>query len=1787
MTINDILLRRASNHAEAPAYIFVDAAGNETVVNYGELARKAKAIAVSLQIDGLGGERVLLLYPPGLDYVAGFLGCLLAGSIAVPAYPPGGATHLERLCGIAADCQAKATLTTPDIYERIRRHSELSKDLGPLRPVFSQTLDGSLANEYRPGAVDSDSLAFLQYTSGSTATPRGVMITHGNILHNQQLIQQAFDQSSDSIIVSWLPPYHDMGLIGGILQPLYVGAKCVLMAPAIFLRRPVRWLEAISRHKASTSGGPNFGYEHCVRHITEVQKENLDLSTWTAAFNGAEPVRAETLDRFTAAFSRCGFRREAFYPCYGLAEGTLLVAGGMKGACPKIFRADRNGLCRGQARPAPDDTNALSIVSCGNPLGGQVLAIVDPETQVACQEGEVGEVWVAGPSVAQGYWNNCTETERVFTRWNGSDKRFLRTGDTGFLKSADLYLVGRIKEILIIRGQNWYPQDIEALVESCHPEVRAAAAFGIEIGGEERLALALEVEPATKRRDFNELLSAVRITVAEQLNILAHAITLLRPAELPRTTSGKIRRGECRNQYLAGQVHSLASRIWEDAETGDDNRDWRALLAAAPNRGAVVTEFLSLAIARRLGVAPEQLDRGIPLVQLGLDSLMTVAVLHSVERTFGVCMDLGSVLGPNTVQDLAVTVAEMIGPVLAPAGTMGENSDRAWWPASSDQERLWMVSRMHPESCALNLQVAYRLRCPLDATTLERTIGSVAQRHSILRTTFSSLEGVPVQMVAPLPRFTLRILKVDSEEAIDRVAHEEAGFRFNLESGPLFRPVLLELGTEDHVFLLTVHHIICDAISLGVFTKEVWKIYQALESGEEPPLMPAPIQFGAFAARQREVAIPEARRAYWRRQLAGCPRIDLPLDHARPTAAEDREAQIELAVEPRLRRALQEVGRGEAATLFMTLFAVFQVLLSRYCAQEDLVTGVPYQNRRSAEVGDAIGLFAYPLPIRTQISDETPFRRTLTSAATTLLEAFANDGVPYLELVRLGAEKRDENLSLPVMFGFLPRDTGQWEWNGQTLRPIRLKAGTMDCDLFCTWQENGDALRGTLLYKPEILEESTVRAFAESYLGFLEQVAKTPDIRIGDLQFSPELRRRLASREVGPAEISISASFTAEPIRPALSYLFNLLEMPVTIRLTPAGQVFQQLLDTRSRTPSGRHSLSVALVRASDFGYDSAVARNLAAALASASEGGSAGVVFVCPEEHPDGRSYHWEHELQEALAGCRNVRLIPAWNRLAVSDRPYFDSRRERLGNIPYTDEFFAELGCAVARHFCAVVRAFTAKVVVLDCDNTLWKGVCGEDGPAGVKVTPGHQWLQHFLLAQQRAGILLCLCSKNNPQDIDLVFRENMGMILKPDDFAAVRVNWLNKSQNVADLARSLRLGLDTFVFVDDDPLQCAEVHQAFPEVLVVQLPSEEAIPGFFERLWAFDRLETTDEGRARTRLYQQEAAREAARQRSFSIAEFLADLHLEITISEITPGDLPRVAELIGRTNQFNVHPRRRSGAEIGSLLESGRLEGQAVRVVDRFGAYGLVGVLLYGVEDQAVEVDTFLLSCRVLGRGVEHQMAAWLGALALRKGRERVDVLTQSTGQNLPAREFLECLASTSINFSTSPNRYTFDARELSKVRYESPDHPTEPREAAEGVPPAGRLQRANWSALARIAADFESGGDLLRAIRGQKTQLRSSQLAPYREPVTSVEKQIAALAEELLNIEGVGLDDTFFGLGGDSLLATQMMSRLEALFEVEMSVGLLFDFPTVSGLAQEIERTQLRRSESAPIPPYPR
>lgn len=649
-TFINVLQKRLELSGDKKAFTFLQNEGNISLT-FSELDRKIRRVAAYLQQQNLKGERALLLYPPGLDYIIGYFGCLYAGVIAVPVYPPDSSRlkkTLPRIQSIIKDSGAKIALSSQKILNDVNDwKNELINDeiidfgnIFDLRWIATDNLKEKNENNWINPNLSSDFTAYLQYTSGSTGTPKGVIINHTNLVHNTNMIFSGFNMNEDTEGVIWLPIYHDMGLIGGILEPIFSGSHCTIMSPIDFLKRPFRWLQTISDIKdvPVASGGPNFAFELCLRATNPKKAAELDLSNWDIAFSGAEPIRAETINNFAEKFSVSGFQKKSFYPCYGLAEGTLIVSGCNHETEPVEISIDKEELKRNKIiEVAGVEENGVAFISSGSQILDGKIEIVDPETKELCRENEVGEIWASSPSNAQGYYNRPDLSKETFQAFisDSNEGSFLRTGDLGFMKNGKLFVTGRLKDLVIVNGSNHYPQDIEETVETANKLLRpgSTAAFSVDVNNEEKLIVVQEAR-AKQNVDWEDVVNDVRNEVFDVHNIHAYDIVLIKPHTIFKTSSGKIRRRDTKNAYLDDKLEIIYQSNNVNKEENTNDVSGVSVEEISENKNFSnneLVELISNRISKIINLPTSKIDVTQPFVSYGIDSAKAVGLVGEIE----------------------------------------------------------------------------------------------------------------------------------------------------------------------------------------------------------------------------------------------------------------------------------------------------------------------------------------------------------------------------------------------------------------------------------------------------------------------------------------------------------------------------------------------------------------------------------------------------------------------------------------------------------------------------------------------------------------------------------------------------------------------------------------------------------------------------------------------------------------------------------------------------------------------------------------------------------------------------------------------------------------------------------------------------------------------------------------------------------------------------------------------------------------------------------------------------
>jgi amino acid adenylation domain-containing protein/FkbH-like protein len=1723
-SVASLFEEQVRRNPQAAALVFEGAS-----LSYAALNARANRLAYLLIRAGIGPEHIVALaLPRSLELVVAILGVLKSGAAYLPLdfdYPQ------DRLAFMLEDASPLRLITSGEIEARLPPGPPaIILDHPDTLAELARMPDRDPTDLERIAALRPSNQAYIIYTSGSTGRPKGVVVTHAGIANLAASQIERFAITADSRILQFASVSFDAS-VSELCTALLSGARLVLAPPSKLL--PGEPLSALIRQTGVT-------------HAT------LPPSVLTAL----------TAD--------------------GLPGGFTLVTAGE--ACPARLVEQWSRGRRMINAYGPTETTVCATMSgpltgamappLGRPIWNVGVYILDKMLSPV-PVGTPGELYVAGVGLARGYLGRPDLTAERFlpNPFGAAGSRMYRTGDMACWRSdGSIEFLGRADQQVKIRGMRVEPGEIEAVLAAHAAVAQVAVVAREDYAGQQQL-VGYVVAVEGQRVDGAALRGYVALLLPDYM-VPAAVVPL---SVLPLTPNGKLDR------------KALPMPEFSSTRTAP-NTPQEALLAQ------LFAEVLGL----------EQFGMEESFFDLGGHSIGATRLISRIRATLGMTLELDDVFDTPTVAGLAARLEA------APAQscalpTLERIERREELPLSFSQQRLWFLDQLEPGSPFYNMPGAVRLTGPLEVEVLRRALNEVVRRHESLRTTLTVVNDAPVQVIAERLEIDLPVTDLSAmaqgqrgAEAL-RLMQAEKQQAFELSVGPLIRARLLRLERNDHTLLVTVQHTVADGWSMGLLVNEIAALYAAFVRGMPSPLPELAVQYADYAHWQRRWLSGEllqSQLSYWKRQLAGSPALlELPTDRPRPRVRSYRGSAHAGCVLPRvLMVPLQELAAESNATLFMAMLTILDVVLLRWTEKTDLVVGTVMAGRTHAAIEPLIGCFINFLPLRVQASAHDSTKELLRRITATVREAYAQQDAPFEKITEVVNPRRDPSHNPIFNVGFLLQNFPESTPCGDDLvvEMLPITQDTATLDLRFVAQETADGVHFACEYRTDLFERATIEAVLEAYRAMLAQCVERPEAALSELPFSQPLReqkRLRAGDATAPLNLVIASTFTAVPVHDALAFWMQQFGIAATIEFAPYNQVFQILLDSKSPFAANRDGANILLLRLEDWirhaDREVTQAEHLARLRQNAAElltavatcvrhSGVPLLVGFCPmsgslRARPE--HYGFVDALQRqllvdlrAMAGVYPLdpeelnRLYP------VVD--YEDVHGDALGHIPYSTEMYTALATFLVRKIIAL-RTRPYKVIVLDCDDTLWRGACGEVGPAGVDITPAHLALQRFMQQQFDAGMLLCLSSKNNAEDVAAVFEHNADMVLEPEHFIASRINWGSKSRGIQELAAELQLGIDSFIFVDDNPLECAEVQANCPGVLVVQLPRQaERIAAFLDQVWAFDHMAITADAQRRTRQYRENRDREALRAQVSSFDEFLASLQLQVRIGQPQGTQLDRAAELTQRTNQFNLRPQPRHAGEIRALADRCLV----LEVSDRFGEYGLTGVIVYEIDGSELTVDTLLLSCRILGRGVEYRVLAHLGRIAQNAGCATLALPYRATGKNQPLLSFLEAVAGATTDQGRSPQCFTLPASQAIGLRpAQSADAGAAASTPETAAPAADSL--LNSSLVVRIANEFNTPRQILHCL-ARSTLQSAAPGQDYIAPGTATEQQLADVWATALNRDKVSIRDDFFALGGNSLLATQVISKIRATFHVELPVRALFDAPTVEALATTIAEARL-------------
>lgn len=1717
---------------------------------YRDINIRANRLARFLRNRGVGPEVLVgVCTERNCAMIVGILGVLKAGGAYVPLDP---AYPKDRLAFILEDAKAPVLLTQSSLRGLCASPERQVVCLDSDWTAIEAESPENLSTSVQPG-----NLAYVIYTSGSTGRPKGVALEHRSAVAFVHWAKGVFTSEQLNGVLASTSICFDLSIFE-LFVTLSAGGKVVLAENALAL-----------------PGLPAANEVTMINTVPSAIRELLRVKGVPASVQvvnlAGEPLATGLVNQI---YEQTSVRK--VYDLYGPTETTTYST------C----------TLRQPNEPA----------TIGRPLDNEQVCLLDSHLQ-AVPIGIPGELYIGGDGLARGYLNRPELTaEKFVANPLKPGARLYRTGDLArWREDGNLEFLGRIDHQVKIRGFRMELGEIETVLRQ-HSGLREVVVVAREDEPGDKRLVAYVVADATMSPTTDDLRRAIKQKLPEYM--IPSAFVFLEA--MPLTPNGKV--------------------------------DRKALPAPEQDRQSSSAEFVAPrdAIEARLAeiwcevLRVKEVSVHDNFFELGGHSLMAIQIISRIREAFKVELPLFSLFDAPTIAMLAsgLNSGEWTQQQLpVPPLERVPREDRL--PVSFVQERLWFIDQLEPGSCAYNVPIAVRLTGHLDLPTLQRALDEIVTRHEALRTTFRLEDGALSQLVAPSQPLALKVIDLrelpleERDARAQTLANAEAQQPFDLVKGPLVRVAIIQLTQTENVLVAVMHHTISDGWSLGIFFQELDALYSAFITGRSSAELPElPVQYADYAHWRKswmQGATLERELDYWKAKLAGAPgALELPADRDVHSRIGHAGAQKTMLLPKDSIEALNAFSQRSGSTQFIVLLSALFITLHKWTEQRDIVLGTVVAGRSRRDIENVIGCFMNFLPLRGTIRDDETASELIARLKTTVLEAQSHQDCPFEKIVEAINPERRLNQNPLYNVAFLLQNFPSEIFNSGTFqaRVMPVETGAALLDLRFEVEPTPEGLNMLCEYRTDLFEGDTITKLLKAYAQVIDRLGRGPQLPVAEFSITEGLAKQArASRERQDAvatrqTIAVAATFTAEPIEDSLRYWMAELDIAAEIRFAPYNQVFQQLLDPASALAHNRRGLNLVLIRLEDWqhaadasnldeGPETILRRNLSefvAAMRVASDrNGAPLLVCFCPpsRKSADGKSEDAERiekELATELAKLSGVYVATSAELLDLYPvRDYYDASGDELGHVPYTNPFFSALGTFVARKFHALTRT-AYKVIALDCDNTLWSGVCGEDGAQGVCIDAPRRALQEFMRAQFDSGMLLCLCTKNNEADAVEVFAQRNDMPLRAEHFAAQRVNWLPKSQNLKSLAAELNVGLDSFIFVDDNPVECAEVEASCPEVLTLLLPEDpQKIPQFLQHCWAFDHLKLTREDQQRTELYLQNRQREQSRQQAMSLADFISGLNLKIEIAPMSAEQLPRVAQLTQRTNQFNFTTRRRTEAEIKTLGDGVNV--LTASVSDRFGDYGLVGVMIYRSAERALEVDTFLLSCRVLGRGVEHRMLARLGQIAEERQLNWVDAHYLPSAKNKPALEFLQNVGASFQQTLNGGFVFRFPARYAAEVEFDPQEAGERQQQKAESAPAYATTRLAfsqplrKFTQCRRIAMECNDPVTIHLAVEASIAS-HTGKHVDYVAPRSELEQSLCGIWQNLLHVERVGVRDNFFDLGGHSLLAVRLFSEIEKLTGRKFPLVTLFQAPTIEQLAAVFSQAGHGAKQSPLVPIQP-
>lgn len=1127
-TIVDIARVRAIESPSRLAYSFLqyDNDVKRTDLTYKQLDNAAASIAFYLLDTGYKNCNAILMFQPGLEFITSFLGCLYAGIVAVPIHSPRVSTRtLKNLSHIIQNSNAKVILCDSQTYKMYESLSDNIDFLRTIPIIVTNNISSDKINFIK--TLYPEDLAFLQYTSGSTAQPKGVKITHANLMANERMICNSFHHNKNSTFVGWLPLYHDMGLIGNVLQPLYIGAHSILMSPLAFLQKPIRWLEAISEYKAHTSGGPNFAYDLCIQSFNPSDSAGLNLHTWKVAFNGSEPVRAQTIEKFIELFSPYGFKPKAIYPCYGLAEATLFVSGSSPKLLYKDITIDKRELEKGRIKKVTRNAPfSCQFISSGTPHPDITVKIINPFTNKECKPNQVGEIHLAGENISPGYWKETISRNQSQKSFIKTQADFIKTGDLGFFDQNELYITGRLKDLIIIRGKNYYPQDLEQTsiyaYETIYPTARKgkAAVFGINLdNGQESFIVLIEIDQKLTEDQHIKLITSIVEDITTTHGIRPFSVVLVKRASLPLTSSGKIKRQLCKKMYENGEffIYKQLGQLINKIALPNTNT-----FNTSENRTHKIKEIIRQVLQK----GPlEDIPENKNFLSLGIDSLACYEISNHLMKEFNVSIPITTILECQGIPNLLEIIDNT---TLLPDISKQKYILNNYIPLSSSQQGLLFLQLLNPKNEHYTISFAFVLAGLHKTRNITKALERVVASNELLRAKIVQNENNFQFFIDSLDTFPPSIINGRdlSEKELNNRIQEQLEGAIKIDQGLLYKISIIEINNAQ-VLIFKMHHVITDFWSLSIFLKEFFEAYNNIICERELTTNNClgKKTFGEFISLQREYLNSQKgqeSKNFWLKELhSELPVLNLPRDFQRPPIFQNKGETIWFSLSTQQSNNLKALALNNEVTLFSLLLTVYSTLLHKYSGQNDIIIGSPMMGRTNNLFQYTQGYFVNTVAFRSEINEKITFLEHVQTIHKKVVSSLKHQEFPFTDLVHNLNIQRDTSFSSVFQTLFTMQKAplfvdGQLtslslkhsgtvvniEGNNITLHTVR--NNTIEVDLDVMVVDNKDKVEGYFLYNSSLFKHTSIRKMILHFQKIIDEIILNPKQLIKNINLLTE-----------------------------------------------------------------------------------------------------------------------------------------------------------------------------------------------------------------------------------------------------------------------------------------------------------------------------------------------------------------------------------------------------------------------------------------------------------------------------------------------------------------------------------------------------------------------------------------------------------------------------------------------------------------------------------------------------------